>query len=71
VREALRSFDRPALVLFSDGDPIFGRAAAEEMAALLPNRELDPPLAGAGHFLQEDRGEQIAARILEWSTSSR
>jgi len=71
VRERLRSFDRPALVLFSDGDPIFDRAAAEEIAALLPNAELDPPLEGAGHFLQEDRGEQIAARILEWSTSSR
>jgi haloalkane dehalogenase len=71
VRERLRSFDRPALVLFSDSDPIFGRAAAEEMTALLPNAELDPPLEGAGHFLQEDRGEQIAARILAWSTFSR
>jgi haloalkane dehalogenase len=68
VRERLRSFDRPALVLFSDSDPIFGRAAAEEMTALLPNADLDPPLEGAGHFLQEDRGEQIAARILAWSS---
>jgi len=66
VRERLRKFDRPALVLFSDSDPIFGRAAAEEMAALLPSSELDPPLEGAGHFLQEDRGEQLAARIADW-----
>jgi haloalkane dehalogenase len=66
VRERLRSYDRPALVLFSDGDPIFGRAAAEAMAALLPAAELDPPLAGAGHFLQEDRGEAIGDRIAEW-----
>ena len=66
VRERLRSFDRPALVLFSDSDPIFGRGAAEAMAALLPNAALDPPLEGAGHFLQEDRGEQIAARIAAW-----
>ena len=66
VRQRLRAFDRPALVLFSDSDPIFGRAAAEEMAALLPNSELDPPLEGAGHFLQEDRGEQIAERIADW-----
>ena len=56
VRERLRSFDRPALVLFSDSDPIFSRRAAEVMAELLPNAELDPPLEGAGHFLQEDRG---------------
>jgi haloalkane dehalogenase len=66
VREALRSYDRPALVLFSDGDPIFGRAAAELMAGLLPGAELDPPLEGAGHFLQEDRGEAIGDRIAEW-----
>ncbi len=32
VREELRSFDRPALVLFSDSDPIFSRRAAEAMA---------------------------------------
>jgi haloalkane dehalogenase len=66
VRERLRAFDRPSLVLFSDDDPIFGRAAAEAMADLLPAGELDPPLGGAGHFLQEDRGEEIAARIARW-----
>jgi haloalkane dehalogenase len=66
VREALRSFHRPALVLFSDGDPIFSRRAAEAMAELLPNAELDPPVAGAGHFLQEDRGDEVGARIARW-----
>jgi haloalkane dehalogenase len=66
VRERLRSFDRPALVLFSDSDPIFSRRAAEVMAELLPNAELDPPLEGAGHFLQEDRGEQVGERIAAW-----
>jgi haloalkane dehalogenase len=66
VRERLRSFDRPSLVLFSDSDPIFGRRAAEVMADLLPHAELDPPLAGAGHFLQEDQGEAVGRRIAEW-----
>ncbi len=66
VRERLRSFDRPALVLFSDSDPIFSRRAAEVLAELLPNAELDPPLEGAGHFLQEDRGEAIGERIAAW-----
>jgi haloalkane dehalogenase len=66
TRERLRSFDRPALVLFSDGDPIFSRHAAELMAELLPNAELDPPVEGAGHFLQEDRGELIGERIAAW-----
>jgi haloalkane dehalogenase len=66
TREKLRTFDRPALVLFSDSDPIFPRRAAETMAKLLPDAELDPPLEGAGHFLQEDRGEQVGERIAGW-----
>ena len=66
VRDALRGLDRRALVLFSDGDPIFSRRAAEVMAELLPGAELDPPVEGAGHFLQEDRGEQLGERIAEW-----
>jgi haloalkane dehalogenase len=63
VRDRLRTWDAPALVLFSDLDPIFSRAAAERMAGLLPNAELAPPVEGAGHFLQEDRGERIAADV--------
>jgi haloalkane dehalogenase len=69
VRDRLRSFDAPALVLFSDSDPIFSRHAAEAIAELLPNAELDPPVEGAGHFLQEDRGEVVGARIAEWVSS--
>ena len=71
TRDRLRSFDRPALVLFSDSDPIFTRRAAEVMAELLPNAELDPPVEGAGHFLQEDRGELIGERIAEWLSAAR
>ena len=63
VRDRLRTWDAPALVLFSDSDPIFSRAAAERMAGLLPNAELAPPVEGAGHFLQEDRGERVAADV--------
>jgi haloalkane dehalogenase len=53
-------------VLFSDSDPIFSRRAAEVLAELLPNAELDPPVRGAGHFLQEDQGEAIGDRIASW-----
>jgi haloalkane dehalogenase len=66
VRDRLRELDRPALVLFSDSDPIFSRRAAEVMAGLLPRAELDPPVEGAGHFLQEDRGELLGERIARW-----
>jgi haloalkane dehalogenase len=70
VRDRLRELDRPALVLFSDSDPIFSRRAAELMADMLPNAELDPPVEGAGHFLQEDRGELLGARIAAWMVDS-
>jgi len=63
VRDRLSTWEAPALILFSDSDPIFSRRAAETMAALLPNAELAPPVEGAGHFLQEDRGERIAADV--------
>jgi len=66
VRDALRSLDRPALVLFGARDAIFTRRAAEAMAELLPGAELDPPVEGAGHFLQEDRGTEIGKRIADW-----
>jgi haloalkane dehalogenase len=66
VRDQLRELRRPALVLFSDSDPIFSRKAAELMAELLPDAELDPPVEGAGHFLQEDRGEVLGQRIAAW-----
>src|SRR4029077_20031119 len=66
ARDRLRELDRPALVLFGESDPIFSRRAAEVMAELLPNAELDPALEGAGHFLQEDRGQILGTRVAEW-----
>ena len=69
VREALRDWRKPALVIFSDSDPIFSPRAGERFAELIPGAELGEPLAGAGHFLQEDRGEELGARIAGWLTS--
>jgi len=66
VREQLASFDKPALVLFGDSDPIFSRRDAERLAELLPSAELAPPVEGAGHFLQEDQGSWLGERIATW-----
>jgi haloalkane dehalogenase len=63
VRAALATWDRPALVLFSDSDRIFTPEAAERLAALIPGAGPAEIVAGAGHFLQEEKGEEIAERI--------
>jgi pimeloyl-ACP methyl ester carboxylesterase len=39
------------------------------MAELLPAAQLDPPLQGAGHFLQEDQGAAIGERIASFIAS--
>jgi haloalkane dehalogenase len=70
VREALRRWERPALVFFGDSDPIFSPRVAERLAELIPGAELQPPVAGAGHFLQEDAGEEVGQRIAAWLQTS-
>jgi len=70
VREALRAWPGRALVFFGDSDPIFSPRVAERLAELIPNAELQPPIAGAGHFVQEDAGEEVGRRIAAWLSRS-
>src|SRR5260221_139355 len=68
VMEALRGWDIPALVCWSDGDPVFPPKAGEAMARLLPGARGEvKALTGASHMLQEDKGEEIARLILEFA----
>jgi haloalkane dehalogenase len=66
VREALKNWDRPTLVVFSDSDPIFSPRVGERFAELIPGAEPAETLEGAGHFLQEDRGEELGERVASW-----
>ena len=67
VRDALERWDIPALVLFSDGDPVFQPEVGERFARLLPGAHgVMQTIVGASHMVQEDRGEEIAGRILDW-----
>jgi haloalkane dehalogenase len=70
VRDALRRWEKPTLVLFSDSDPIFSPAHAERMAKLIPGAGPAEIVAGASHFLQEDRGDELGRRIAAWLTAS-
>lgn len=67
ARAALRKWTRPALVMFSDSDPIT-RGGDKGFRRLIPSACEEPEIVieDAGHFLQEDKGEEIARRILEF-----
>jgi haloalkane dehalogenase len=71
VRAALEAWEKPTLVLFSDSDPIFSTAAAERMASRIPGAGPAEIVAGAGHFLQEEKGEEIAHRIVRFLAPDR
>ena len=69
VREQLGRWEKPALVLFGDSDPIFSPRAAERIAQHIPGA-LEPEIVeGAGHFLQEDKGAEIGRRIAAFVSS--
>ena len=66
VREQLGSWQKPALVAFSDADPVFPfPRAGEQFTDLIPSAGEQVRIAGAAHFLQEDRGVEIAGAMLE------
>jgi haloalkane dehalogenase len=63
--EVFRAWDKPFLTLFGTRDPITrgGERAWQEQ---VPGARGQPHarLRGAGHFLQEDVGEELAKRIV-------
>ena len=63
VQEQLGSWDKPTLVCFSDSDPIFTPKAGQRFVDLIPGAGELRVIEGGAHFLQEDRGEAIAAEI--------
>jgi haloalkane dehalogenase len=65
--EVLSSSELPFLVGFSDSDPITG-AMAPILRKLVPGTQgLDhPTIAGAGHFLQEDAGDELGRVVADF-----
>lgn len=72
AREVLKTWQKPALVMFSDKDPIM-RGGDRWFNQTIPSRQNQPVITieQAGHFLQEDAGEEIAGHIAGfWSKRS-
>ena len=65
--QGLLAYQRPFLTCFSDSDPI--TAGADQIfQSKIPGAQGQPhfTVTNAGHFLQEDAGEEIATRVANW-----
>ena len=64
--EVLRRWEKPFLTAFSDCDPVT-RGGDRVFQKLVPGAQGEPhtTITGAGHFLQEDKGEELATVVLD------
>jgi haloalkane dehalogenase len=65
--QSLLGFEKPFLTAFGDSDPIT-RGADKPLQARIPGARGQPhtTITGAGHFLQEDRGEELARVVIDF-----
>jgi haloalkane dehalogenase len=69
--EVLARWDRPFLTAFSDSDPVTG-GADRLLQQTIPGSKGQPhtTIVGGGHFLQEDKGEELAAVVVRFIAES-
>ena len=70
--EALRRWEKPLLTAFSDSDPVT-RGGDRALQKLIPGAAGQPhtTITDAGHFLQEDKGPELAAIVVDFISRSR
>jgi haloalkane dehalogenase len=64
VRDALRSWKKPALVVWGADDAVLPVSVAHGLVELIPGAEGPVSLPDAGHFLQEDAPDELADAVL-------
>lgn len=71
TRDLLGQWEKPVLVMFSDSDPVTA-GGDRFFRKTIPGAKDQPEIVieGAGHFLQEDSGEEIAQHIVEFIARS-
>ncbi|HEY1696938.1 MAG TPA: haloalkane dehalogenase [Polyangiaceae bacterium] len=69
---SLARFDRPFLTAFGDSDPVT-RGADRPMRERIPGAQGQPhtTVAKAGHFIQEDAGEDVARLLVDFIERTR
>lgn len=67
TRQALKHWTKPVQIMFSDSDPITA-GGDRFFRKLIPASATQPEITirGAGHFLQEDAGLEIAGHIIDF-----
>jgi haloalkane dehalogenase len=70
--EVLQRWEKPFLTAFSDSDPIT-HGADKLLQAAIPGAKGQPhtTIVGGGHFLQEDKGEDLAKVVVDFIARSR
>jgi len=70
--KVLETFDRPVLCAFSDSDPIT-KGGAKPFLERIPGARgrSHTTVEGGGHFLQEDRGPELATVIADFIDETR
>ncbi len=63
VRDALHEWRKPVLVVWGADDVVLPIRVAERFVETIPGATGPELIAGASHFLQEDRPEEVAAQI--------
>ena len=66
VRDALASWSKPALVVWGAEDAVLPPRVAQRFVDTIPGATGPHLVEAASHFLQEDRPDEVAARILEF-----